>query len=271
MKPLLTLTLVSCLASPAVLSAATQDQRSSVVREYVLATAQDLPPQVKNTLRRIDDGPRQLLAARGYLRAQRDLPSRWSWSAEEIRAYEGTQEYRDLQSAIALVRARFEADNPGYSLYANTQARGLDQQLQRWNANASVGAIAGRLHHAAIRELGARSYPARPDAAAVQRFAQFLRQWRPSPAAPLAAPGLSLHGRSRAIDFQIMHDGRIIAPTEIAKVASIWERPGWAGKLEAAVRETGFTGPLRSPNEPWHYEYVPVARRLAGADGVSKP
>jgi hypothetical protein len=68
---------------------------------------------------------------------------------------------------------------------------------------------------------------------------------------------LSLHGRSRAIDFQIVRNGRIIAPTEVAKVRSVWEEQGWARRLAAAMRDTRFAGPLQSPNEPWHYEYVP--------------
>jgi hypothetical protein len=135
--------------------------------------------------------------------------------------------------------------------------------LQRWNSNASVGVIADRLQDAAERELTGQSYPEHPDARATVRFANFLREWRPVPvAAPLAAPGLSLHGRSRAIDFQITQDGRIIAPTEVAKVRSVWERQGWAGKLAAAVRGSRFVGPLQSPNEPWHYEYAPSARAI---------
>jgi hypothetical protein len=197
---------------------------------------------------------------RGYLKAGQQLGSRWSWTADEIRAYEASEEYRDLLAEIATVRARFEAQNPGYSLYANSTARSLDLQLQRWNSNASVGVIAGRLHEAAVRELSANAYPAHPSAKATVRFGNFLREWRSTPAAaPLAVPGLSLHGRSRAIDFQIVHDGRIIAPTEIAKVHSVWERQGWADKLAAAMRDTRFVGPLRAPNEPWHYEYVPSA------------
>jgi hypothetical protein len=263
-RPLLAFTLVfapiASLASAPLSLATTQSEHASLVREYQLAIAQQLPSQAADALRRIDGPSRQLLAARGYVRAGQELPSRWSWSADEIRDYESSQEYRELLAAIAAVRQRFEAANPGYSLYANTQARSLDLQLQRWNTNASVGLIADRLHDAAMRELAAGSYPARPDAAATRRFAEFLKAWRPSPAAPLAAPGLSLHGRSRAIDFQIVQDGRIIAPTEVAKVQSVWERQGWARKLAAAMRDTRFVGPLRSPNEPWHYEY-----------GVSKP
>ena len=144
--------LIACLAAPA-LSFASVD-------EYLLAVTHDLAPAAKEAVQRIDGQPRQLLAVRGYLRAGKQLPSRWSWSADEIRTYEASQEYRDLLAEIATVRARFEAANPGYSLYANTTARSLDLQLQRWNSNKSVGVIAERLHEAAVRELGA--YPAHP-------------------------------------------------------------------------------------------------------------
>jgi hypothetical protein len=243
--------LIACLAAPALSFAA--------IDEYLLAATHDLPPAAKDTVQRIDGQPRQLLAVRGYLRAGQQMQSRWSWSADEIRTYEAGQEYRDLLAEIAAVRARFEAANPGYSLYANTTARSLDLQVQRWNSNKSVRVIADRLHEAAVRELGA--YPAHPDAKATLRFANFLRAWRPVPAtAPLAVPGLSLHGRSRAIDFQIMQEGRIIAPTEVAKVRSVWQGQGWASRLAAAMRDTHFVGPLQSPNEPWHYEYSPGAR-----------
>lgn len=242
------LLLIACLATPALSSAAVDD--------YLLAVAHDLPPAAKEALQRIEGEPRKLLAVRGYLRAGNDLSNRWSWSAEQIRAYESSQEYRHLLAQIDAVRARFEAANPGFSLYANTAARSLDLQLQRWNSNASVGVVAERLQEAAVRELSAKSYPAHPDARAKLRFANFLREWRPAPrAAPLAVPGLSLHGQSRAIDFQIAQNGRIIAPTEVAKVPSVWERHGWAGKLASAMRGSRFAGPLQSPNEPWHYEY----------------
>jgi hypothetical protein len=248
--------LIACLAA-----AGPARALSAALDEYLLAVTHDLPPVAKEALQRVGDPPRQLLAVRGYIRADRQLMSRWSWSAQEIRAYEASGEYRELLTAIDAVRARFEAQNPGYSLYANTTARSLDQQLQRWNSNPSVGVIAGRLQQAALRELSGPDYPAHPDAKATVRFANFLREWRPTPAAaPLAVPGLSLHGRSRAIDFQILQNGRIIAPTEVAKVRSVWEQQGWARKLASAMRDTRFVGPLQSPNEPWHYEYAPSAR-----------
>jgi hypothetical protein len=226
------------------------------LHEYQAAIDARLPGPARAAMARIDEAPRRLLAARAYLRAGKDLGSRWSWSAAEIDAYEKSQEYLDLLRAIAAVQARFEARNPGYSLYVNTRARSLDLQLERWNENPSVGATAQDLERAALRELKLGNYPRAPGAEFVARFAEFLRNWRPPRAAPLAAPGLSLHGRSRAVDFQITKDGRIIAPTETAKVATVWERDGWAAKLAAAVRGSSFVGPLQAPNEPWHYEYV---------------
>jgi len=247
------------LATPALSFAATN--------EYLLAVTHDLSASARDALQRIDGEARQLLAVRAYLRAGQQLQSRWGWSAEEIRAYQASQEYADLLAEIALVRARFAAANPGYSLYANPTARSLDLQLQRWNSNESVGVIADRLQTATELELARSTYPAHPDAKATLRFADFLRAWRPAPAAPpLAAPGLSLHGRSRAIDFQIEQDGRIIAPTEVAKVRSVWEGQGWARRLAAAMRDTRFAGPLQSPNEPWHYEYVPRSREVGAKE-----
>lgn len=246
--------LIACLAWPA--------SSFASVQEYLLAVTHDLSPVAKEALQRVEGTPRQLLAVRGYLRAGSQLTLRWSWSADEIRAYEASQEYRDLMAEIAAVRTRFEAQNPGYSLYANTAARSLDVQLQRWNSNRSVGVIANRLHEAAQREVAASTYPSHPDAKATRRFAEFLRGWRPSPAAPLASPGLSLHGRSSAIDFQVVRGGQIVAPTEVAKVRSVWEQQGWAGKLAAVMHDTRFVGPLQSPNEPWHYEYAPRARAV---------
>lgn len=256
MRVLCAFVLIACIAATGPALAA-----SASVREYLLAVTHDLPPDVKEAVQRVSDPPRQLLAVRGYLRAGPQLTSRWSWSAEEIHAYEAGEEYRDLLAEIATVRTRFEAQNPGYSLYANTSARSLDLQLRRWNSNAAVGVIAHRLQESAMRELSQEAYPAHPDAKATVRFANFLREWHPTPAAaPLAVPGLSLHGRSRAIDFQIVQNGRIIAPTEVAKVRSVWEQRGWARKLATAMRDTRFVGPLQSPNEPWHYEYAPGAR-----------
>ncbi|MGH8174892.1 MAG: hypothetical protein ACREV5_01355 [Steroidobacter sp.] len=241
------------------------EESSAIVKAYLAATAERLPAPARAALKRIDDAPRQLLAARSYMRAAETLVERWSWSDEQIRSFARTSEHGEFLDEVVRVRAAFDAQNPGYTLRAGTQVRSLDVQLQRWNENASVGRVAQTLASAAAAELKAGEYPAAPTAPALDLFARFLRTWRPETPAPLAAPGLSLHGQLRAIDFHVEKDGRIIAGTQIASVRSIWERQGWARKLQLAVEGSRFVGPLRSPNEPWHYEYVP-SKRLATSD-----
>jgi hypothetical protein len=231
------------------------------VHAYVRAVSEDLPQQVRDALPRIEGAPRRLLAARAYLRAGAALTERWSWSHEQIRSYQAGPEYRGLLDAVAAVQKRFETANPGYSLYANTEARSLDLQLARWNENATVKAAAQEVHRAVLQELRAGGYPEVPSAAHTERFVQFLRGHQPSRPVSLAAPGLSLHGRALAIDFQVVQGDRIVAGTSVATVRAVWERGGWAAKLNAAVVGSPFVGPLRSPNEPWHYQYQPASRQ----------
>lgn len=242
-------------------------EAAAPVDEYLVHIAQRLGPQPRAALRRIEGAPRRLLAARSYLRMADDLAERWSWSQAQIEAFAGTPEYRALLAEVAQVREAFERQNPGYTLYANTQARSFDVQLRRWNENTGVGRTALHLHRAAQAELR-RGYPAAADAAAAARFAEFLRSWRPAGAAPLAAPGLSLHGQSRAIDFQIVKGGEIVAGTQIASVRKVWEGQGWARKLRLAVADADFIGPLTSPNEPWHYQYAPKQSRASTVASV---
>ena len=72
-----------------------------------------------------------------------------------------------------------------------------------------------------------------------------------------AAPGLSEHGRLKAIDFVILKGHVVIAKTNTEKeiLDQQWETPGWTRKLKEAVTQSQsvLTGPLKSPYEPWHY------------------
>ena len=228
------------------------EQRLEQYLDRVTAT---LPPHTVETLGKIEGTPRRLLAARSYLRAGESLRTRWSWSAEEIRAHTQSAEYRALIDQTEQVRRRFEAQNPGYTLYANTEVRSLELQISRFNSNKSVERAAHQLHKSALAEVFRPEYDSAADAASVERFKKFLTKWRPPTAAALAAPGISRHGQLRAIDFQIMKDGAIVAPTETATVKRNWDAPGWTEKLRLAMSGTRFRGPLRSPYEPWHYEY----------------
>jgi hypothetical protein len=224
---------------------------------YLDAAAEQLPSQAQSALQSINGVSRRLLATRAYLRADKVLVARWSWTAEQIKEYENSAQYQALLDAIAAVNYRFAAQNPGYSVFANTQVRSLDLQIQRWNQNRGVGIAADGIHQAALAELRG-NYPAVPDNDSTQRFVTFLRNLTSASPVPLAAPGLSLHGQSRVIDFQVRKDGKTVAGPEVASVADVWEKQGWARKLQRAVdpAQGVFAGPLKSPNEPWHYEYV---------------
>ena len=236
-------------------SASPAGDEAALVNRYLDLTAARLATPARTALRQIHDAPRQLLATRSYLIAGGALTKRWSWTEEQIESFARTPEHRALLAEIARVRTTFEQQNPGHSLYVNTETRSLNVQVGRWNENTGVARVAQQLHRAAIKELGRHAYPATPDAPAVDRFAEFLRSWRPPMAAPLAAPGLSRHGQSRAVDFQVVRCGQIVAGTDVASVRRVWEAEGWAHKLRRAIGAANFVGPLRSPNEPWHYEY----------------
>ena len=235
------------------------------------ARAAGLDPRVATTLEMIDGTGRRLLAARAYLRAGPQLDERWSWSAEQAAAFEDTAEKRALDSAVAQVRCTFESRHPGYTLWVNPEFRGLDLQLTRWNENPQVG-LAGAGLLMAVERVGA-GIDDTP--AGVSALREFLLAHTPTPVPPLAAPGLSPHGRLRAVDFQVESAGRIVAGTETASIATEWIADGWKERLRAAIAaaDAGFEGPLASPDEPWHYEFRPQpvrdgASSSAGCDAI---
>jgi hypothetical protein len=245
---------IALLLAPLQVALASSDE---ALDKYLQHIAASLPKKAATTLQKIEGTPKRLLAARAYLRAGDDLHARWSWSTDEIQDHTRSPEYRALLAETDEVRSRFEAQNPGYTLYANTEARSLELQITRFNTNKSVGKVAATLHKQALAEISKPDYGSPERADSVQHFKAFLERWRPPTAAPLAAPGISRHGQLRAIDFQIMKGGAIVAPTDTGTVKRNWDAPGWTKKLQAAVAGSNFRGPLQSPYEPWHYEYDP--------------
>ncbi|MFL6577123.1 MAG: hypothetical protein ACJ8MR_10915, partial [Povalibacter sp.] len=230
--------------------------RESQLNSQLVRLARDQGTQLVQTLDRIQGTGRQLLALRSYLRSRDSLADRWSWSQMQIDEFRRSREYHDLVTEVAKIRARFEADNPGFELYANTEVRSLDLQIQRWNENQSVARLANSLESTLCQRFDSKDAgELTPDV-----LREALIHWQPSTPAPLAAPGLSLHGRARAIDFQIHQGTRVIAGPEVAKIRSTWEAQGWSKKLSSAVSAASdkFKGPLKAPNEPWHYEYRPA-------------
>lgn len=215
----------------------------------VLALA---PPPSEEALARIPDPGRKLLALRSYLRAGPGLAARWSWTEAEIKAFEGTSQQQALLAEIDAVKAHFKAANPGFEIHVHGTIRSLDEQIAKWNGNESVGAAA-----AEIMSAFSAAFPEGP--ADAKKQAAWLRGFQSSTRANLAAPGLTLHGRASAIDFQIMKDGKIHAGANGKEVESAWRAEGWDLKLKTSMDAAGpaFKGPLKNPDEPWHYDDAP--------------
>lgn len=253
----LALSLIAALAHPAPAQTAPSAQcsRSQALESHLSALAQMPQADVHSTLRRIDGTGRKLLALRSYLRAQDSLAARWSWKQTEIDAYLQSDQHRDMLAEVDRIKSHFEAANPGFTLFANTDVRSLDLQIQRWNENVTVAAMADDLYRAACLQV-ASSLKVRTSQ---RRFGDFLVQWTPELPAPLAAPGLSLHGRARAVDFQVQKGDEAIAWPDTTTIQSVWVADGWARRLNASIKAASakFDGPLTMPVEPWHFEYKP--------------
>ena len=251
--------LLSALTAFGLTRAAAPD--TDPLSSYVTSIGSQLDPRVAPTLGQLIGTGRQLLALRSYLRSASHLAERWSWTQDQIAAFEGSPEQRDLQQEIDRVRKAFAAANPGFELHVNSQVRSLDVQIEHWNSNESVKAAADEILVAARALIASPGFPTDRPSQAREALKAFLSGYRPVPTPTIAAPGLSLHGQMRAVDFQVHQAGRVVAGPSTATIATDWAAAGWAAKLDAAVREASdrFVGPQASPPAPWHYTYVPEA------------
>ena len=251
--------LLTALAAVGLAPAAAPD--TDPLPSYVTSISAQLDPRVAQTLARLDGTGRQLLALRSYLRSASHLAERWSWTQEQIEAFDGSADQRDLQLEIDRVRTAFVAADPGVELYVNSQVRSLDMQVEHWNGNESVKAASEEILTAARALILSPGFSANRPEQAREALKAFLSGYRPVPTPTIAAPGLSLHGQMRAIDFQVHQGGRAVAGPSTPTIATDWAAAGWAAKLDAAVRAASdkFVGPQASPPAPWHYTYVPEA------------
>jgi hypothetical protein len=257
----LALSALLALSLPATAQDAVQARPSIDVAldDHLAQLAARLDPRVAEALAHVDGTGRKLLALRSYLRSRDHLAERWSWTQEQIQAFEGSPEHRDLQAEIERVREAFARDNPGFELWVNPQVRSLDRQIESWNGNESVGAAAARLVTDALDFVGRADLSAPQAGRARQALESFLVAYQPVPIPTVAAPGLSPHGQMRAVDFQVHQGDRIIAGPRTATIATDWDATGWSSRLDAAVRTASrrFIGPLATPREPWHYTFSP--------------
>lgn len=241
------------------------------VESVLSALVAELDPRAASALASIDGTGRRLLAARAYLRASAQMAERWSWSASEAAAFEASPEKLALDAAIARVRCSFEAANPGSTLWVNPEFRSLDLQLESWNGNEAVGRAGENLLTTARQLLSAPDPHGRGTERDVASLRGLLLDHQPEPVPTLAAPGLSPHGRMRAIDFQVESAGRIVAGTESEAIASEWIAAGWKKRLQDAVAaaNAGFRGPLAVPDEPWHYDLRTDPGQGEAGDGIA--
>jgi len=245
---------VALLFAAAVAVQAAPHHSVAQLQDWVDEASAGLDVHAMEALAQIEGADRRLLAVRAYLRAGDALPQRWSWSAQRLADYASTPEGRAANADIDAVVATFAAANPGFALEVNRQPRSLELQLSHWNQNASVKAVAASL----IESLEEHFNGSEGNPTAGQLRAALIA-WAPAVAATLAAPGLSAHGQGRAFDFQVLHEGRVIAGLDAAGARRQWDAAGWTQKLHQAMTAARgrFTGPLQSPYEPWHYAYNP--------------
>lgn len=262
---LLAVWLVAHIARPAGFSSSHEKapagpaQSDAKLGRYMSAVSASLDSRPRVVLTVITGPARQLLAIRGYLRSEGGLNARWSWTADEIKRFEGSAEHRAALNEVEKVKRKFAEQNPGYDLYVNTQARTLEKQIKFWNETRSVQTAADALLASALRELNNPAYDDAPSPASVNRFRRFLKSATLVTPPTVATPGLSQHGQLRAFDFQVQRGSQLVAGTDSASITPVWEGQGWEKKLKAAVfaASSKFKGPLVSPREPWHYDYVP--------------
>jgi hypothetical protein len=227
------------------------------VEQHLTALRAELDTRVIEALAAIDGTGRQLLAVRSYIRSAAHLEERWSWNDAQIAAYAGSPEKLRLDAALARVRCSFESANPGHTLFVNETIRSLDEQIDKWNRSETVKSAADHMLETLRAEVATPAFPRANSPEGTSAFRNLLVTFKPVPTPSLAAPGLSLHGRMQAVDFQVMAGNRIVAGTDVSSVTEAWESAGWKAKLQSAVKEAnaGFVGPLENPNEPWHYEF----------------
>jgi hypothetical protein len=234
---------------------------ADTVEEHLAALRAGLDARVIETLAAIDGTGRQLLAMRSYVRSASSLEERWSWNDAQIAAYAGSPEKLRLDDALARVRCSFESANPGHTLFVNETIRSVDKQIDKWNRSETVKQAADHMLETIRVEVARPAFPRASSPEGMSAFCNLLVTFKPDPTPSLAAPGLSLHGRMQAVDFQIMAGDRLVAGTDVSSVTESWETPGWKAKLQSAVNEAnaGFVGPLKNPDEPWHYDFRPGA------------
>ena len=198
----------------------------------------------------------RLAALRRYLRFQnvenRDIHASWAWTAREAEQRSREEPALTLMTRAQAVQVAFARNNPTYSL-ALSPVRSLASQVSLWNGNPGVQAAASTLKTQMLQILDDPAYGLPPTAEQVDAFASRLQFANINPEPGNAAPGLSSHGQMRAVDFVVMQGSTIVATTSVATSETVWRAQGWAERVATLARQANLSGPLRVPDEPWHW------------------
>lgn len=214
---------------------------------------------------RIPDQHRQLAALRGYLRfleSGKNMDDVWAWDDERIKAYTGSKAQTIAKGYIDKARSKFDAlpgpSSNNYKLTARAKPRSLDEQVKLYNQNGSAKSAGKKIFEQVGRRMN--DFPMPPDVLHVEKFCYMVAQdVHGLPKITNATPGLSDHGHMNAIDFHVKKDGVKVLQSG---GADGWRASGMSDALKDATNSVNndageiiFDGPLKSPDEPWHYQY----------------
>jgi hypothetical protein len=232
---------------------ATVDQ---VIQASARSDVHDALRQIRETAHFAAAQALQVLALRRYLRMQNkqhvNLHRRWAWTPEQAREHASAGSGQLLMGEAARAQQEFAKNNPGYSL-AISPLRSLERQVGLWNGNLKVRAAAAGLFRELLKKVADDEFKLPITHKKVADLALWLQERDVHPEPTSAAPGTSDHGQLRAVDFVVVHGGKVIAGTNSDRIAVEWTGPGWTKKLVEAASSTTLIGPLANPYEPWHW------------------
>ncbi len=167
----------------------------------------ELDPRAASALASIDGTGRRLLAARAYLRGSRSWPNagagRRRRPPHSRARRRSAHSMRQLRACAAASRRPIPASRSG-----STRSSAASTCSSSAGTGTRLSVAPGRTCSPSARRL--LSTPDRGDvvtAADVAALRSLLLDHQPAPVPTLAAPGLSPHGRMRAIDFQVESSG----------------------------------------------------------------
>ncbi len=251
------------------------DEKEKLAQHVKAVPAYLNDKRMVDVLGQIPDLNRRLLCLHRYIRIldKRNgkwVDDHWAFTKDDYKEWQKTDDFKLRGREIKAIQDRFTHSNKGYKLIAGSKFRPLAKQIDNWNENKSVRLNSEAYFNMALTELKKPSYCGldtfldtrnpkctESEVTSIQSFYKFLnRDYRPKPSLMVATPGFSNHGTGLAIDFVVKKsDGTVIVS---ATDASKWTSSGWAEKLASAMRGAAhFNGPLKTPNEPWHWTFDP--------------